>query len=207
MDKITTSILEAIRDCIEQQFGGNVTKFAEAAGVGSAPLFKWLSGDRSPSLKALAPIMEFVGMHCVLPGAEIKGFDLVAKVKAKAGAGASLEVSDEISGYYAFRSDFMGKMNLHAKQCVLMDIVGDSMTPTISDGDTVLIDQSDKTIMDGKIYVVTLGDELRAKRISKGFDCVRLVSDNKAYEPIQVGIPDIDRLVIHGRVRWVGKCL
>jgi phage repressor protein C with HTH and peptisase S24 domain len=88
-----------------------------------------------------------------------------------------------------------------------MDVRGDSMEPLLKDGDTLLVDQSDTEIMDGRIYVVTLGDELRVKRIQKGFKGYVLRSENTRYADITIEGDDLDAFKVHGRVRWVGKML
>ena len=89
----------------------------------------------------------------------------------------------------------------------MMDVIGDSMEPLIQDGDTILIDQHDKDVIEGKIYVVTLGEELRVKRIYKGINGLILRSENTRYPDISVTTAEMESLVIHGRVRWFGRVI
>lgn len=57
---------------------------------------------------------------------------------------------------------------------------GDSMSPTINDGDTIHIDLGRKTIKDGKIFAVSFGGLQYAKRLyNLPFGGVRIVSDNE----------------------------
>jgi len=112
-----------------------------------------------------------------------------------------------VLGYYAFRCDFLGREHISDKKSVLMSIRGDSMEPLMQDGDTILIDQSDTQVMDGKIYVVTLCDELRVKRIQKGLRGYVLRSENPRYADIPINDEDMDAFRVHGRVRWVGKLI
>jgi phage repressor protein C with HTH and peptisase S24 domain len=86
-----------------------------------------------------------------------------------------------------------------------MDVVGDSMEPTICNGDTLLVDKSDTELKDGHIYVVTLFDELRVKRIAKALKFISLISDNKKYPDVPVYASDMDQMKVHGRVRWSGR--
>lgn len=56
---------------------------------------------------------------------------------------------------------------------------GDSMNPTIKDGDTIHVDLGRKTIKDGKIFAVCIGGLFYCKRLyNLPFGGVRIVSDN-----------------------------
>ena len=56
---------------------------------------------------------------------------------------------------------------------------GDSMSPTIKDGDTIYMDLGRKTIKDGKIFAVCIGGLFYCKRLyNLPFGGVRVVSDN-----------------------------
>jgi len=71
-------------------------------------------------------------------------FRQVPKVKARLCAGGgSFEVGSEIEGYYSFRMDWLSKKGT-AEKMVLLDIFGNSMEPEFREGDTVLIDESQK---------------------------------------------------------------
>ena len=61
--------------------------------------------------------------------------------------------------------------------------------------------------MDGHIYVVTLGDELRVKRVQKTLKGLILRSENSKYADIPVEGPDLETFVVHGRVRWYAVAL
>lgn len=173
-------------------------------------LFKFLDGKTDPAFGTVAEWIERFGGKVFLPGedaSKISSYCLVPKVEAVAGAGATLETSDKVLGYYAFRSDWMGTEHVSERNAVLMDIRGDSMEPLLKDGDTILIDQSDTQILDGKIYVVTLGDELRVKRVQKSMRGYVLRSENPRYADIQIEGADLELFKVHGRVRWCGKML
>ena len=90
----------------------------------------------------------------------------------------------------------------------LIRVQGDSMSPTLSDGDDILVDASDATarLRDG-IYVLRRDDALLVKRISPNPASRRLSikSDNVSYPSWPDCRPgDID---IIGRVVWVGRRL
>ena len=202
--KFTDQILDALREGGAQC--GTAYAHAQRTGVSKVNMSRWLSGT-SPRAADLEPVMDYLGVQLVMPDKKLTAYDLIPKVAAKPGAGASLETDGSVEGLYAFRRDFLGGAHISVTQAVLMDVVGDSMEPLFSEGDTLLVDRSDTDVMDGRIYVVTLGDELRVKRIHKGLSGVILRSENSKYPDIQVSASDLEAFVVHGRVRWVGKAI
>jgi len=130
-------------------------------------------------------------------------FTGVPKVKARLSAGAgSFEVGSEIEGYYAFRKDWLNTKGTVSKM-VLMDIFGNSMEPEMKDGDTILIDESQKDVMAGAIYAVGVEDTIMVKRLEKHPNKLVLLSDNKDYSPIYLQSDEIDHVRIIGKVIWI----
>ena len=200
---LSDKIVEAL-ELGKRQFG-SAAGLARAAGASEVNVGRWLNKKTKPKVSEVEGILDLVGARLVLPDEKIVDYDLVPKVIAKAGAGASLETDGDLEGLYAFRKDFMGIEHISAAHSVLMDVVGDSMEPLFSEGDTLLVDKSDVEVMDGKIYVVTLGDELRVKRVHKSLSGLILRSENPKYPDIPVTGPDLENFIVHGRVRWCGK--
>lgn len=61
---------------------------------------------------------------------------------------------------------------------------GDSMSPTIRDGDTIHLDTGRKNIKDGKIFAICYGGMFIVKRLYNApFGGVRVVSDNHVEYP------------------------
>jgi phage repressor protein C with HTH and peptisase S24 domain len=127
----------------------------------------------------------------------------IPKVKARLCAGGgSFEVGSEIEGYYAFRKDWLGAKGIINKM-VLMDIFGNSMEPEMKDGDTILIDESQKDILAGAIYAVGIDDTIMVKRLEKHPNKLVLVSDNKGYSPIYLKGDEMSSVRIIGKVVWI----
>lgn len=198
-------LLDVINAAIQRK--GSLSELARSLGTNKAKISKWVNGKAAPSSSDVAPIIDMMGARLVMPYEKVVDYDLVPKVVAKAGAGASLETDGDIEGLYAFRKDYMCMQHISAKNAVLMDVVGDSMEPLFQNGSTILIDKSDVEVMDGHIYVVTLGDELRVKRVQKTLKGLILRSENPKYADIPVEGPDLETFVVHGRVRWYAVAL
>ena len=130
-------------------------------------------------------------------------FKNVPKVKARLCAGGgSFESGSEIEGYYAFQKKWLQEKGVSEKM-VLMDIFGNSMEPELKDGDTILIDGSQKDILAGSIYAVGIEDTIMVKRVERYPNKLILFSDNPAYAPISLQNEEMNRIRIIGKVIWV----
>ena len=84
-----------------------------------------------------------------------------------------------------------------------MDVFGDSMEPEIKQGDTVLIDQSQKNFLAGAIYAVGVEDTVMVKRLEKRPSALVLLSDNRAYSPIVLQGDELETVRIIGKIVWI----
>lgn len=130
-------------------------------------------------------------------------FVQVPKVTALLSAGGgSFETETEIEEFYSFRKDWLGRKG-RSKDMVLMDIIGNSMEPELKDGDTVLIDQSQKTVLAGAIYAVGFADTIVVKRLEKRPKELILISENERYPIIRFRDEEMNSIRIIGKVIWV----
>jgi phage repressor protein C with HTH and peptisase S24 domain len=129
-------------------------------------------------------------------------FKYIPKVGARLSAGnGSFECDDRVTDYLSFQTKWLsGKGS--ANDMVAMEVFGQSMEPVIREGDTVLIDQSQKNILAGAIYAVGVEDTILVKRVEKHPNKLVLCSDNKDYEPIYLTREEADRVRIVGKVIW-----
>ncbi|GFO67920.1 transcriptional regulator [Geomonas limicola] len=127
-------------------------------------------------------------------------------VHASAGAGA-LVANEQIVDYIQFKPDWIKTaLGASAKNLALISVKGDSMEPTLSDGDIVMVDTSDKQFEANAIYVLQNWGSLLVKRIQRKIDgTVVIKSDNQAYEPETVRGDLVEQLHVVGRVVWYGR--
>jgi phage repressor protein C with HTH and peptisase S24 domain len=127
----------------------------------------------------------------------------VPKVPARLSAGyGSFETEPEFIEFYSFRKDWLDKKG-SAKDMVLMDIAGNSMEPEMKEGDTVLIDQSQKAVLAGAIYALGLDDTIVVKRIEKRPNKMVLISENNSYPAITFEREEMNDVRIIGKVIWI----
>jgi len=191
------------------------TELAEALGINRSAITQARKKDSIPARWVLqlhrvygfSPEWVEFGTGPVFAGAsaEADTFTKVPKVKARLSAGGgSFEIGSEIQGYYSFRQEWMHTKGA-PEHMVLMDIFGNSMEPELKDGDTVLIDTSQKDILAGAIYAVGVDDTIMVKRIEKHPNKLVLLSDNKDYAPIYLAGVDSSSVRVIGKVLWVGR--
>lgn len=131
-----------------------------------------------------------------------------ALVRPSMGGGSvALEEYDEPSRAYHFRKSWI-KQGLKASpsQLRIMKVEGDSMEPTLFDGDTVLVDMDRKAPNPPGIFVLDDGMGLVAKRLqhvpNSDPPAVRVISDNKHYPEYERTAEEIN---IIGRIRWFAR--
>lgn len=134
-------------------------------------------------------------------------FALVPRVAVSLSAGAgSVSQGEEELPPLAFRRDWLVKKNITSRSNLrTCTIEGDSMSPYLEDGDTVLLDMGQTSIKNSEVYAIEHSGDIRIKRLSKTFDGgVTIESDNHRYKPEQLTPEQASNLRILGRLVWRG---
>ena len=143
-------------------------------------------------------------------GAETGAITYIPRIESRLAAGHGalndrLQIRDYIPFAKTYLQQKLGRGTIEGLS--VLEVSGDSMEPTISDGSLVLVDQMDQDIS-GSIMAFVHEDCAYIKRLQKYFGGIDVVSDNKdLYPPHQIRDADLDQLTIIGRVRWIGKTL
>lgn len=139
---------------------------------------------------------------------DISGFIMVPRfdVAASAGPGAFAEDQEPVD-FLAFRRDWLVEdAAILPGKAALIGATGDSMEPTIRNGDILLVDRAIERIMDDAIYVIGYDERLLVKRVQRFTNgSVAIKSDNPAYETETLSADMAETLRIAGRVRWIGR--
>lgn len=130
-------------------------------------------------------------------------------VKLSAGDGRMVFEEEDLPPL-AFRAEFLRTKHVSRRSnLVIVYAQGDSMEPAILDGDAVLCDRGQTYILDGDVYAIDYGGNLRVKRLQKRFDGgLLIISDNSAkYPPEALSADQAHMITILGRVLWRGGSL
>ena len=126
-------------------------------------------------------------------------------IGASAGPGAVVGL-EKIDVQLGFEIGWLRRLTASPEKVSAIRVEGDSMMPTLADGDDILVDGGDgaERLRDG-IYVLRIDDALNVKRVAVNpvGRAITIQSDNGAYP----SWPDValDRIRVIGRVIWVGR--
>lgn len=142
-----------------------------------------------------------------LPAVEYaREFVLIQKSLVKLSAGGGLiPVPDETFAEekYAFRLDWMRRVGANPRNVLLMEVEGDSMSPTLQNHNLVLVDLGRSQLRSGQIFAIGIGEAVTVKRLDfAASDRVAVLSDNPLYRTFEM---PIDEIRIIGRVIWSAR--
>jgi phage repressor protein C with HTH and peptisase S24 domain len=201
-------------------------EFAKQLGVHPNTIGRWERDEQSPDQRDLCNILlKFQGInpewlltgegpmykeeadqHWNQPKADDSSFDLIPMVEAELSAGGGAFVnSEDVKGLYAFRKEWVRRVATGPKDMVLMRVNGDSMYPTIHDGDTVMIDTCRKKVVELGIFALRYDHTVMIKRLSfRPGGKIQIISDNLAYQAYEADMQDIH---IIGQVIFFSRVL
>ena len=174
--------------------GYNQEQLAEMAKVSRISLARYESGAIEPGVFALSRIADALNVstdELLCRTEKLPPFISVVKssvpIIGEIACGMPITAQQNIEGYADLPDGVRADFALRCK--------GESMKPTFSPGDLVLIRQQE-TVESGQIAAVGINGEATLKRFYKDFVRIVLVADNPAFPP-KVCAPD-DDIVIYG---------
>ena len=194
-----------------------------AFGKADNSAFQALRRGSSPAVDKMASLCRAVGWELRFgppadpgPITVLEGSDFaqvpVHKATLAAGGGADNH-TEELVGHLAFRRSWLKRVGVAASAAVLARATGESMAPTIHDGDMLLIDRakadppaarrSAKDTRPSPIYAILDVDTgARVKRLELAAPgTLALLSDNPSFAP---EFRPVDSVKIIGKVVWWG---
>lgn len=185
-----------------EQSGVPVRELADELGISNVTLYKWMRGKVEPkgeNLKRLCNHFHVTPAQILFgdgndPRAQSIKIDInrisipLLDVEACCGIDNTIpsyvpviKMVDVDDSFYRQYLTGANKRSLH-----IVHAIGDSMAPTIYDGQPVIIDTSDNRITRDGIYAFIFNQGLFIKRVQCEPTRVKLLSDNKNYDPIIV---------------------
>lgn len=185
--------------------GGNLLTLAKVLGVTPEWLLNGKKEQGSLDLTSAQPVIAWndpndlpTDRYVMVPRYDIR---------LSAGHGQLVYEPLEQEQAVSFRAEWVRQKGYKTANLLCAYAYGDSMEPRIYDGDTLMIDKSQTSVADGKVYALTYGEEVRVKRLYRRPDGGLLIrSDNASHYPeFSVSATDLSHIQIIGRVVWVGS--
>ncbi len=188
----------------------------EQAGVSVQIMKNRIYKDRIPDVDDTLKLLSVLGVtveefyevesqfpSCKIPDSEV-GNELndekipVYEQVFSCGCGQYVPDTELVESYIAIPEEL--KINKYLGHLAASRIRGDSMEPTIFNGDTVICDNLG--YQEDGIYAVIYQGKGFVKRLQMASGGVKIISDNPAYEPMFAS-KEIDELKVIGRVHYV----
>ena len=135
---------------------------------------------------------------------------MIPEYNVQVSAGGGALVGDEnIRSNWPFSANYISsEIRANAKNLSIVEVRGDSMEPTLSNGDRVMINRADIQVSQPGIFVLWDGNGTVIKRVEYIFGSspakVLLISDNSIHSRYEVDASEIN---VIGRVVWAAKRL
>lgn len=172
---------------------------AKYLGVSQTSVSNWVKGRKMPRIDSIDSMCNYfhVPREALLDENYIHT-NVVIPVKRYESVSAG-NAHNNVIGYYA---ELLKLLLPNADDYFMVSVKGESMIPTIADGDTVLVRrQSD--VESGEIAVVLIdGEDATIKRVYKSEQGITLVADNPSvYPPKFFSNEEIEKLpvIIQGK--------
>jgi phage repressor protein C with HTH and peptisase S24 domain len=199
---VTKGTISAIENAKWGASTDTLQKLADVFGCSLDDLFSEYPEDASVGGKL--PARRAVKQRTALDPARYVFVRKYDDVRGGLGSGKFNEDHVEVSGTHAYRLDMILAKGWRPEALVVIRAEGDSMTPTVNDGDVVLVNTDETAIVSGLLYAIEDPDNgVRIKRLRKMLDGrVRVESDN----PDKRMHPD-DYLTPDSRARVIGRAV
>ncbi|MFT5163075.1 MAG: phage repressor protein C with HTH and peptisase S24 domain [Alteromonadaceae bacterium] len=208
---------------VDQLAQGNKKHFAELTGKSVSHIYKICRGMSRPSMSYVQELYdEFkVDLNWLLTGqasqseqptGEMPTRDLVFApmfdVQASAGYGSLVE-SETVTESFGFNKSWLSsQLRVSSDNIAFITVSGESMQPTLDDGDMILVDLSQQQVQNEDIYLLQTDGALVTKRLKQQRGGkLEVISDNPRY-PSSVITPNEDEhCQVVGKVVWCGRRL
>ena len=203
MAAVTQATVSRVEQAVHEPAASILGRLARATEV-STDYLLGLTDDPTPAARLTVKVSELDDAGALAPAdsREFRPVLLTQGTGIAAGAGANA-ADERVLGSLAFRDDWLKRHGLNTAQCRVIEVIGESMEPTLQHRALILVDFQRTVRRHNKIFAVRTEDGPVVKRLRRDDDGWWLTSDNTAYKPI----PWPDGAAVLGQVMWTGRTL
>ncbi|MCE0742713.1 S24 family peptidase [Acetobacter sicerae] len=216
-------VVERLKEAVER--GGGYSRIVASSGISSSALSNYLNG-REMKIGTANRLASACGVslqwllfgddECEKPPVAAQGSGDQISIplfegEVSAGPGALAPNVENFATIEIGRMSLPLQVLSRLSHLVAVTVRGDSMYPTLSDGDIVFVDTGDHSVITGSVYVMRRDTDLLIKRLSWNMSGDLVVSsDNSQYRDEQISADRARQLfeqgaspiVVVGRVVW-----
>lgn len=184
--------------------------FAKEVNISYSTLHNYLTNVSLPTLDNLITLAKYAGVSIewLATGEETENCsdndDFVEiedcrDIRLSAGNGGFNSDYTELTTTKVERA-WPQSRRLNAENCAMFLVSGESMYPTLKDGEEIIVDRSKRNLVDGKIFVLNNDGSMLVKKVQLTYDGVELISDNPTYRPLKLEAEEANNLIVIGQV-------
>ena len=202
LDELMSLISSRLRSTVNQSM------LAESLNITRQTVCNRIKNESEVTVSELKKAEEFFNIKLfdtITSNPDITYIDYYTDVFASCGNGSIIFSSEKtklpisvsmINGY--------SKNKLYS----MINASGNSMSPTIEDGDKLIVEHwNGDQIQDNKIYVFCYNNEFFVKRLSKNIDEIIIKSDNPEYRTRTISSKSLSDLILIGKIVATVKSL
>ncbi|MCG9780692.1 S24 family peptidase [Photobacterium damselae] len=186
-------------------------ELAEHVGVTKSTISQWERGVFYPKHKYINLLAKFfnkptsgiIGVNNKIIDKECECEEVTKipfynSINAAAGNGYQNDANDSYDYEFIRLKDLPYRKSYESFFCI--NVVGDSMEPVLKNGSLIVVDSSNKDIVDGSMYVFVQDDFIRVKIFSYEKQQIKVSSYNSRYKDEYYRFDEISNLYIVGKV-------
>ncbi|HDR1420569.1 TPA: helix-turn-helix transcriptional regulator [Pasteurella multocida] len=205
-------------EVLVERYGGSIASLAQKLEVSPPTIARWIKGEADPTRSNLIKIAQTTNVSLewlalgigdqkefpveITEPQQNDNFELIddfRNVRVSAGFGA-FNGDNQAPKKISIEKAWFHARHLKPKDCAMFLVNGDSMYPTLKDGEEIIVDRSKRELDEGKIFVINHQGAMWVKKVRFNFNGIDLISDNSTYNPISLTTEEANSLLIIGQV-------
>ncbi len=192
--------LDELLSLISNQTGTTVnqTMLADSLGITRQTISNRIKKESEVTVSELKRVEEYFNVQVFNSIADVAYIDYYSDIFASCGNGSFVFSNEKTK--LAIPTSIIGGFSKN-KIYSMINASGNSMSPTIDNGDKLIVEHWDgNQIQDNKIYVFCYNNEIFVKRLSKNLDEIIIKSDNPEYRIRTINGKSTEELVLIGKI-------